>query len=179
MLENRKKAEICNIKHEVFIKNAILCLSMFVSVLVSLLWEDNKGGEGGVWITPQNDDVIYEQPLNGINLHCHLTSLSIMVIGVLWSERPQMSNILYDSALTKWTRWIALFQCQLVRPICKTWLILHFFMICTIQHACSKPLMPINNSTTDHSRLHKCLLSNISHHTNFIFSVSLSYYTKV
>ena len=32
-----------------------------------------------------------------------------MVIGVLWSERPQMSNILCDSALTKWTRWVALF----------------------------------------------------------------------
>ena len=45
----------------------------------------------------------------GIKLLCHLNSLSIMVIGVLWSERPQTSNILCDSALTKWTRWVALF----------------------------------------------------------------------
>ena len=29
---------------------------------VAEIWHDDKG-EGGVWLPPENDDVIYEQPL--------------------------------------------------------------------------------------------------------------------
>ena len=37
----------------------------------------------------------------------------------------------------------AIFQCKLVRPVCKTCPILHFYMICSIRDTCSKPMMPI------------------------------------
>ena len=31
---------------------------------VAEIWHDDKGEGGGVWLPPENDDVIYEQPLN-------------------------------------------------------------------------------------------------------------------
>ena len=30
---------------------------------VAEIWRDDKGEGGGVWLSPENDDVIYEQPL--------------------------------------------------------------------------------------------------------------------
>ena len=174
-----------NITQDILIKDAFLCLSMSASALVSLSsasclsclspfhqYQILKTLTLNNYHYPINKNwdqttLSLELPINYGNW-CALIWTASNVKHIVWLSFDQMNKV--SSAV---------FQCQLVRPVCKTCLILHFFVICTIQDTRSKPMMPISNSTTDHSRLHKYLLFDVSHHTNFIFSVSLSSYSKV
>ena len=59
---------------------------------VAEIWHDDKG-EGGVWLSPENDDVIYEQPLN-------ITTLTLFPFNLtrksVWRPSEVKNISLYD-----------------------------------------------------------------------------------